>query len=131
MPQSAKAKVGLLRIEAWVVWLLAGTLALTAAWLVADREPTQKEMTFAYRKHLVADSRQNNPEEAVRYLDHLHDFEWIKDRCEKLAVRRYRCHGTLRIKEKPADENARAHDFIYVHDAMGWTFESPPAATKN
>ncbi len=126
MPNSARAKVGLLRIEAWVVWATAGGLTLTVIWLASDREPTQKEMTFSYRKHLAAEVRQRNAGDAISFLNNrLHDFELIKGHCEKLDVRRYRCDAILLVKDHPAEHPLPAKSIIYVHDAMGWTFEAP------
>jgi hypothetical protein len=126
MPKSAKAKVGLLRIEAWIVWVIAGLLALSIVWLVVDREPTKNEMTFAYRKHLAAEARRSKSADPGGFLSiRMHDFELIKSHCDKLAVRRYRCDATLLIKDHPADEVAQTKNDTYVHDDMGWTFIAP------
>jgi hypothetical protein len=131
MPNSAKAKVGLLRIEAWIVWVIAGLLTLSIVWLVVDREPTQNEMTFAYRKHLAAEARRSKSGDAGAVLSiRMHDFELIKSHCEKLDVRRYRCNATLLVKDQPAEDAAQTKNDTYVHDDMGWTFIAPGVETR-
>ncbi len=42
--------------EAKFVFVLAMALVLGVVWLLCDREPTHKEMTFAYRKSVIAAS---------------------------------------------------------------------------
>ena len=69
--------------EAMFVVALTAALVVSVWWILSDREPTQKEMTFAYRKHLVAISRDGNSKGEAEIRPHLHAIELTKQRCQR------------------------------------------------
>ena len=78
-------------IEASIVVALVVALCLHIIWLSSDREPLQKEMTFAYRKHIVSVASDRNPKHLIDLRQRLHEIDLMKQGCSKLAEKRYRC----------------------------------------
>lgn len=109
----------------WAAVALWGALTV---WLLSDREPTQKEMTFAYRKLAMETSGISDLRQRNNYRRHLHTFRLEKRDCAKLADRRYACSARL----LPATEEAPLLRGIFTHGGSGWTFmptdQSPTAA---
>jgi hypothetical protein len=110
--------------EAKFVVALAVLLAVAFGRLLSDREPMQKEMTFAYRKHFVAISGSTNPKELGGVYARLHATELVKQRCDKLGDRRYRCEAIVLIDDSPVAGHQAAENAIYSHDGKGWSFEA-------
>ena len=111
-------------VEAKFVVAMAAVLALTVGWLLSEREPTQKEMTFAYRKYMVAINTVRNPQGLGELRQRLHEIELIKQRCDKLDTKRYRCEAAVLIDDQPAAGPHAATNAIYRRDAKGWCFET-------
>ena len=85
------------------VTVLVVGFALVVWWLVSDREPTHKEMTFAYRKYVISASGDNVASTPGNLRGHLHEIELRKQRCEKLADRRYRCVADVLVNGQVAE----------------------------
>lgn len=120
-------------VKAKFVVALAATLALCFWWLLSDREPTQKEMTFAYRKHVIAIDSDRNSKDLVDLRNRLHAIRLIKQHCDKLDEKRYRCESTALMDDHRVEGRPAAGNAIYSRDAKGWRFEAigeewrPPA----
>ena len=110
--------------EAMFVVALTAALVVSVWWILSDREPTHKEMTFAYRKHLVALSRDGNSKAEAEIRPHLHAIELTKQRCQHLAEKRYRCAAVVLMEGQPLDGHPASGNAIYIHDAKGWRFEA-------
>ncbi len=106
------------------VVVLAAALVVSLWWILSDREPTHKEMTFAYRKHLVAISGDGNSKGEAEIRQHLHAIELTKQRCQHLAEKRYRCASIVQIEGQPLDGHPASGNAIYIHDSKGWRFEA-------
>jgi hypothetical protein len=111
-------------VKAKFVVAFAAVLALCVWWLLSDREPTQKEMTFAYRTYLVAINSDRNSEALVDLRRHLHEIELVKQRCYKLASKRYRCEATVMMNDQPVESRRVAGNAIYSRNSKGWQFET-------
>jgi hypothetical protein len=112
-------------VEARIVVILAAALVATLGWwLFSDREPTQKEMTFAYRKHVIAISRDLNLIELTELRERLHQIELIKRHCDKLKEKQYRCEAIVLADRRPTKGFLGAENAIYIRDAKGFEFES-------
>jgi hypothetical protein len=111
-------------VRAKFVVAFAAVLALFVWWLLSDREPTHKEMTFAYRTYLVAINNDRNSEVLFDLRSRLHEIELVKQRCYRLASKRYRCEATVLMNDHPVENHHAAGNAIYNRDAKGWQFET-------
>jgi hypothetical protein len=110
--------------EAAFVVALAVALAVSVWWVLSDRDPTRKEMTFAYRKYLVAISSDGNLKAETEIRPHLHAIELTKKRCERLGDKRYRCEASVMMDGHPLDGHPASGNALYTHDSKGWRFEA-------
>ena len=124
MENSAEGPARAISIEAKFVVVLVVALVLGVWWLLSDREPTHKEMTFAYRKSVIAASGDAGANAPNNLREHLHEIELRKQRCDKLAERRYRCVADVLVDGRLSEIKPPADDAIYNHDGKGWRFES-------
>ena len=111
-------------LEKRLVIALAAALSLFAWWLLSDREPTQKEMTFAYRKYVVNSNDDLVSQELAVLRNHLHVLELIKQQCKKLSERSYRCEATVLMDGNPIEGLPPSRGAIYSRDAKGWRFQA-------
>lgn len=111
-------------VEAKFFVVLTAALAIYVWWLLSDREPTQKEMTFAYRKHIAAIDDGRNSKELADLRQHPHAIELIKQRCDKLDAKRYRCEAIVMINDHLVENPHAAGNAIYSRNAKGWGFEA-------
>jgi len=114
-------------VEAKLVVALAAVFAICIWWLLSEREPTQKEMTLAYRKYVVATNADRSAQALVDLRLRAHAIELIKQRCDKLDKARYRCEATVQMDDRPLAGGHPAENALYMRDAKGWQFETIPA----
>ena len=107
-----------------VVILAAALVAILGWWLLSDREPTQKEMTFAYRKHVIAINHDLNLIELTQLRERLHQIELIKRHCDKLKEKQYRCEAIVLADRRPTKGLRGAENATYTRNAKGFQFES-------
>ncbi len=110
--------------EAKLLIALAVALASYAWWLLSDREPMQKEMTFAYRKHIVALNEDRDIKDLADIRQRLHVIELVKQHCVALGGKRYRCQASVLVDGHPVDDHPAAGNAVYSRDAKGWRFEA-------
>ena len=123
--KNATTLVGIPRSgEVSVEAFLATAIFVAIWWLLSDREPTKKEMTFAYRKYLVALSPDRGPQHLLDIATQPHVIELIKRRCYKLQDWKYRCEATVLVNDLALEERHAADNAIYTRDSKGWQFES-------
>jgi hypothetical protein len=111
-------------VEAKFAVAVLVTLALCFWWLLSDREPIQKEMTLAYRKHILAIDGDRNSKELAEIIHRLHAVELIKQRCARLDDKRYRCESIVLENDHPVEGHPAVENAIYIHDTKGWRFEA-------
>lgn len=104
---------------------MAAALAIFFWWLLSDREPTQKEMTFAYRKHVIKSNEEVDAKDQMELRQRLDEIELVKQRCEKLGKNRYRCEAVALMESHPVESLPPEGSAIYARDALGWQFEAP------
>lgn len=107
---------------AFVVAIFLG-FAGYAVWVLADREPTQKELTFSYRKYVVALNDNKAPRELCDLRQSLHTLELQKQSCDRLGDRRYRCEAIVAVSGDSVVSRAFQINATYRHDGKGWSYE--------
>lgn len=109
--------------EKRVVAAVVAALALYVWWVVSDRAPTQKEMTFAYRKHVVTHDNYLPLQNLMELREHLNTLELLKRSCERLDEYKYRCSANVVMDGRPVESLPASGAATYTHDRKGWLFE--------
>ena len=109
--------------EKRVLAAVAAALALHVWWLLSDRPPTQKEMTFAYRKHVVTHDNYLPLQNLMELRNHLNTLELLKQDCERLDEYKYRCSANVAMDGHPVESLPASGTATYTHDHKGWLFE--------
>lgn len=112
-----------LRIQKSLKWWLPLALAffgIQAAWLLSEREPNDKELTFAYRTHVMDSLRDKERMSAADLHARLGDIQLVKRDCEMLASEKYRCRTSPVHKDHPLAGADEASEAIYYRDPKGW-----------
>ena len=99
-------------------------LVLGIGWLVSDREPTSREMTLAYRKHIEKMDVDKSPKFQLDSRQRSNMLKLSKQRCDKIDVKRYRCWASVQIADHEVIDYPAVEDAYYSHDAKGWRFAS-------
>lgn len=107
-----------------VIALAVALFLLEGWWLISDREPTSKEMTWAYRKYVVAAADNANLKEIAELRQRLHTTELKKQRCDKRGQKRYRCEASVVVDDQPVNARHLADNAVYGRDSKGWLFSA-------
>ena len=107
--------------EATFVIAFATMLSASFWWLLTDREPTSQEMLTAYRKFVVKRSGNGASTVSSDESKYVGDTELIKQYCERLQERKYRCEAKVQVKDLSLAKHA-ANDATYTRTAIGWEF---------
>lgn len=120
-----------LRIQKSLKWWLPLSVAffgIQAAWFLSEREPNGKELTFAYRAHVVDSLRDGGRAKAADLHEQLDGIKLTKRDCEKLADETYRCRTSAVHKDHPLLGTHEASEAIYRRGPKGWRL-SPTASS--
>ncbi len=111
--------------KVWIGVSLAPAFLMFSWWLIVfDREPTSKEMTFAYRKYVVAANGNVTPNEQMALRKKLEGTELTRQHCDEVTAKRYHCTATVLVDGHPVSHTVAAANAIYTRDFKGWTFTS-------